>query len=170
MEPRFLFPHRYKLIGWLLAIPSLTLGLFVLIGDFSFDFLTVRLPFEYIFTDTFLSSSGESKGSISDSISILNFTDEIAAVGSIIGLLFIAFSRVKIEDEYVSKTRLESLQWAIYLNFALLILGIIFIHGMAFFNVIVYNMFTPLIFFIVRFHYILFIKPSFEANGKLQNN
>lgn len=170
MEPRFLFPHRYKIVGWLLAIPSLTLGLFVLIGDFSFDFLTIHLPFEYIFTDTFTNTSGQGNGSISDSVSVLNFTDEIAAIGSIIGLLFIAFSRVKIEDEYVSKTRLESLQWAIYLNFALLILAIIFIHGMAFFSVIVYNMFTPLILFIIRFHYILFIKPSFETNGKLQNN
>jgi len=170
MEPRFLFPHRYKLIGWLLAIPSLILGLSVLIGDFYFDFLTVKLPFEYIFTDTFTSSSGGDKTTLNDSVSVLNFTDEIAAIGSIVGLLFIAFSRVKIEDEYVSKTRLESLQWAIYLNFALLILAIIFIHGMAFFSVIVYNMFTPLIFFIIRFHYILFIKPSYETNGKLQNN
>jgi hypothetical protein len=170
MEPRFLFPHRYKLIGWILAIPSLILGLCVLIGDFSFDFLTIQLPFEYIFTDTFTNASSNGKANVSDSVSLLNFTDEIAAIGSIIGLLFIAFSRVKIEDEYVSKTRLESLQWAIYLNFALLILAIIFIHGMAFFSVIVYNMFTPLIFFIIRFHYILFIKSSFESNGKLQNN
>lgn len=169
MEPRFLFPHRYKLIGWLLAIPSLILGLFVLIGDFYFDFLTVQLPFEYIFTDTFVSSNGDGTAHASDKISVLNFTDEIAAIGSIVGLLFIAFSRVKLEDEYVSKTRLESLQWAIYLNFALLMLAIVFIHGMAFFSVIVYNMFTPLIFFIIRFHYILFIKPAFDTNGKLQN-
>ena len=168
MEPRFLFPHRYKLIGWLLAIPSLILGLCVLIGDFSFDFLTVKLPFEYIFTDTFHTVNGS--GSATDTVSYLNFTDEIAAIGTIVGLLLVAFSRVRIEDEYVSKIRLESLQWAIYLNFALLILATIFIHGMAFFNVIVYNMFTPLLLFIIRFHYILFMKPSFEANGKLQNN
>ena len=170
MEPRFLFPHRYKLIGWLLAIPSLILGLFVLIGDFYFDFLTISLPFKYVFSDTFGSSSGTGFGHVNDEVSILNFTDEIAAIGTIVGMLLVAFSKVKTEDEYVSKTRLESLQWAIYLNFLLLILAIIFIHGMAFFSVIVYNMFTPLILFIIRFHYILFIKPSFEANGKLQNN
>ncbi|RFS13798.1 hypothetical protein [Emticicia sp. C21] len=168
MEPRFLFPHRYKLIGWLLAIPSLILGLFVLIGDFYFDFLTINLPFKYVFSDTLTISNSVTH--LNDEVTQLNLTDEIAAIGTIVGLLFIAFSRVKTEDEYVSKTRLESLQWAIYLNFALLILAIIFIHGMAFFSVIVYNMFTPLILFIIRFHYILFIKPSFETNGKLQNN
>lgn len=170
MKPRFLFPHRYKLIGWLVAVPSLILGLFVLIGDFSFDFLTVSLPFKYVFSDTFVSSGGTGIGHVNDEVSVLNFTDEIAAVGSIVGLLLVAFSKVKTEDEYVAKIRLESLQWAIYLNFALLMLAIIFIHGMAFFSVIVYNMFTPLLLFIIRFHYILFLKPSFEAKGKLQNN
>ncbi len=168
MKPRFLFPHSYKLVGWLLAIPSLTLGLFILLDNFSFDFLTVKLPFEYVFSDTFISAKADSH--VNDSISVLNFIDEIATLGSIIGLILVAFSRVKTEDEYVTKIRLESLQWAIYLNFALLMLATIFIHGMAYFSVIVYNMFTPLIFFIVRFHYILFIKPFFETNGKLQNS
>lgn len=168
MEPRFLFPHRYKLIGWLLAIPSLILGLSVLIGDFYFDFLTISLPFKYVFSDTLTISNSVTH--LNDEVTQLNLTDEIAAIGTIIGMLFIAFSKIKTEDEYVSKIRLESLQWAIYVNFALLILAFIFIHGMAFFSVIVYNMFTPLILFIIRFHYILFIKPSFEANGKLQNN
>ncbi len=158
MEPRFLFPHRYKLIGWLLAIPSIILGLFVLFNDLSFDFLTVQLPFKYFFSDTFMSGTG--KIHTTDEVSVLNLTDEIATIGSIIGLLLIAFSKVKVEDEYVSKIRLESLQWAIYFNFALLILATLFIHGMLYFQVTIFNMFTPLIFFIVRFYYILFIKNS----------
>jgi hypothetical protein len=163
MEPRFLFPHRYKAIGWLIAIPSLILGIFVLFNDFSFDFLTVQLPFKYYFSDTFTLGSSKIHGT--DEVSALNFTDEIATIGSIIGLLFVAFSKVKIEDEYVSKIRLESLQWAIYFNFALLILATFFVHGMSYFQVIIFNMFTPLIFFIVRFNYILYIKPSFEAKN-----
>ena len=104
--------------------------------------------------------SGTSTIHATDEVSVLNFTDEIAAIGSIVGLLFIAFSKVKVEDEYVSKIRLESLQWAIYFNFVLLILATIFVHGMLYFQVIIFNMFTPLIFFIVRFYYILFIKNS----------
>jgi hypothetical protein len=156
MEPRFLFPHRYKLIGWLLAIPSLILGFFVLFNDLSFDFLTVQLPFKYYFSDTFTHATGTIHAT--DEVSVLNFTDEIATIGSIVGLLLIAFSKVKVEDEYVSKIRLESLQWAIYFNFALLILMTIFIHGMIYFQVIILNMFTPLVFFIVRFYYILFVK------------
>ena len=153
MEPRFLFPHRFKLIGWLIAIPSIILGLFVLFDDFSFDFMTVRLPFNYALAEEF-SSSDDPK----NPFSVFNLTNEIAVIGTIVGLLFVAFSKIKVEDEYVSKIRLESLQWAIYFNFGLLILATIFVHGFAYFNVAIYNMFTPLIFFVVRFHYILFIK------------
>jgi len=153
MEPRFLFPHRFKLIGWIIAIPSIILGLFILIDDLRFDFLTVKLPFKYFFADEFLSS--DDKG---NEFSIFNFTDEIATICSILGLLLIAFSKVKYEDEYVSKLRLESLQWAVYVNFFLLIVSTILIHGMAYYSVILYNMFTPLIFFIIRFYYSLLVK------------
>lgn len=153
MEPRFLFPHRFKLIGWIVAIPSIVLGLFILIDDLRFDFLMVKLPFKYFFADEFLSS-----GDKGNEFSIFNFTDEIATIGSIIGLLLIAFSKVKYEDEYVSKLRLESLQWAIYVNFFLLIVSTILIHGMSYYSVIVYNMFTPLIIFIIRFYYLLLVK------------
>lgn len=162
MKSRFLFPHRFKLIGWIIAIPALILGGFVLFHDFSFDFLTFKLPFKYYFSDTFV--QGSSKVHFDDEVSVLNFTDEIAAIGSIIGLILVAFSKVKIEDEYVTITRLESLQWAIYFNFGLLILATLLVHGMAYFQVIIFNMFTPLVFFIVRFYFILFLKPRFEKN------
>lgn len=162
MKSRFLFPHRFKLIGWIIAIPALILGGLVLFNDLSFDFLTIKLPFKYYFSDSFV--TGSSKTHFNDEVSVLNFTDEIAAIGSIIGLILIAFSKVKIEDEYVTITRLESLQWAIYFNFSLLILATVFVHGMAYFQVIIFNMFTPLVFFIIRFYFILFLKPRFEKN------
>lgn len=162
MKSRFLFPHRFKLIGWIIAIPALILGGFVLFNDLSFDFLTIKLPFKYYFSDSFV--IGSSKTHFNDEVSVLNFTDEVAAIGSIIGLILVAFSKVKIEDEYVTITRLESLQWAIYFNFGLLILATIFVHGMAYFQVIIFNMFTPLVFFITRFYFILFLKPRFEKN------
>lgn len=153
MEPRFLLPYRFKFIGWIITIPSIILGLFVMFDNLSLDFFSIRLPLDYIVYDGGMNV----KGTIDDGTE-LNFTDEIATIGSIVGLIFIAFSKVKFEDEYVSKIRLESLQWAIYLNFGLLIIATIFIHGLAYYNVTVYNMFTPLIIFIVRFYYLILIK------------
>lgn len=158
MKSRFLFPHRFKVYGWIIAIPSIILGLLILLNDFIFEFLTVKLSFKYYFTDSFTKTLNDKQ------VSVLNFTDEIATIGSIIGLIFIAFSRLKFEDEYVQKTRLESLQWAIYVNFSFLIIATIFIYDTAYFDVLVLNMFTPLVFFIIRFYFILFLKPRFEKN------
>ena len=172
MKPKFLFPQRYKTIGWLLAIPCLILGLFCLHADFKFSFLDVKLPFYYPLADTFdfnnISGKENNEYVFSEFTvknSNFNFTDEIATIGLIVGLIFVAFSKEKIEDEYVSEIRLESLQWAIYVNFGLLIFSTIFIHGMLYFWAIVYNIFTPLLIFIVRFNYILHIKPYFEAKN-----
>ena len=171
MKSKFLFPNRYKKIGWALAIPCLVLGLFCQYGCFEFSFLEVSLPFKYPFTDTFdfsnVSSNNDSYtlSGFKEVHTHFNFTDELATIGLIIGLLFVAFAKEKLEDEYVQKVRLESLQWAIYFNFGFLILATIFVHGGFYFDITIYNMFTPLLIFIIRFYYILHLKPVFEAKN-----
>ncbi len=84
-----------------------------------------------------------------------SFADEIAALGVIIGLLFIAFARENTEDEMIRLLRLESLQWSVYINYFLLALAIAFVYNDAFFTVMIYNMFTILLVFIVRFRWSL---------------
>jgi len=84
-----------------------------------------------------------------------NILDEIAGLLIIIGALLIAFSKEKLEDEFIAKIRLESLVWATYVNYAILLLSIIFIYDLMFFWVLVFNMFTILIFFIIRFNWVL---------------
>ena len=137
MKSRFLFPNRFIIIGLIISIPSIFLGLLVLFKDLSLDIFTVKFPFQYYFSDTLINET--KNGVFHTKTSAFNFTDEIATVGSIIGLIFIAFSKLKVEDEYVSKVRLESLQWAIYFNFGLLIIATIFVHGFAYFNVTIFQ-------------------------------
>jgi len=152
MKSRFLFPNRFKVFGILFSVPFLVLGLYCLFVDFEFEWLSFNLPFQYsVFKDLGIDSKS------------INFTNEIAIIGFIISLVLIAFSKLKLEDEYIAKIRLESLQVAIYVNFALLILATIFIHGLNYFTVTVFNMFTPLIIFIFRFHYIIFVNKSKES-------
>jgi hypothetical protein len=69
------------------------------------------------------------------------------------GLFLIAFSKEKIEDEQISKLRLDSLQWAIYLNYFLLILSLIFTNGINFIDILRLNIWLPLVFFIIRFRW-----------------
>ena len=137
MNTHFLFPSRFKPYGWSLFIPSLVLGFTNLYFDFTFGFLNVS-KFEGV-----LNSDTQ------------NLTDEISVVGLIIGLMIIGFSKLKTEDEYVQKIRLDSLLWATYLNCAFLILSTLFIYSYLYFDVLIYNLFTLPLFCVIRFHYYL---------------
>ncbi|WP_421825775.1 hypothetical protein [Larkinella sp.] len=154
MKTHWLFPNRYRLMGWLLLIPSTILGLLVLYAEFRFGFLDIILkaPEEnetgFYTIIWWLSGGGDF---LSGSESSMNLTDELAALGVIIGLLLIAFSKEKVEDEMISQLRLESLQWAVYVNYLILGVLILLVHGGLFFSVMIYNLFTVLIVFIIRF-------------------
>jgi hypothetical protein len=82
---------------------SLALGILVRFWDFQFNFLTVDLR-------------QKTRGMFNDNV---NFTDEIALTGIILGLLFLAFARERREDEFINRTRLESWQWAVLINYIL---------------------------------------------------
>src|SRR4030095_15139463 len=85
-----------------------------------------------------------------------DITNTAVGVAFIVGAMFVGFSREKKEDEYISNLRLSSLLWAVYVSYFLLLLAFLFVYGTVFFTVMVYNMFTVLIIFIVRFNYILY--------------
>ena len=91
-----------------------------------------------------------------------NLTDEIALTGIIISLLLIAFAREKEEDEFIHLTRLESWQFAVLVNFVLLLVAIWALYGFAFLNVMVYNMLTILVIFIIRFQWMVYRNKKAE--------
>ena len=68
----------------------------------------------------------------------------------------VGFSKEKQEDEFIAEVRLNSLLWAVAVNYILLLLAFIFVYGTPFLQVMIYNMFTILVIFIARFHYILY--------------
>ena len=152
MKTNYLFPNRFKKIGWLLFIPGIILGIVYLIyqSDISlFNIKVFAIAKEAIFSDTNFFSISEN-----------NVLDEISSILLIIGALLIAFSKEKSEDEFISKIRLESLVWATYINYAILILAIIFVYDMTFLWVLVFNMFTLLVFFLIRFNLALYISKN----------
>jgi len=147
MKSSLLLPSKYKWIGAIILVPSLILGIMVQSNEFKFDFLTIpRKPSPDGMTSLFESD--------------INLTDEFALTGIIIALLFIAFAKEKHEDEFISKLRLESLQWALIFNYALLLVATWLVHGLGYIDVMLYNMLTILIFFIIRFHVVLFKNRS----------
>jgi hypothetical protein len=84
-----------------------------------------------------------------------NLTNELAGLGAIVGLLLIAFSKERVEDEMISRLRLDALQWSIYANYLILAVAILTIYDGAFLTVMIYNMFTVLLVFIGRFRWLL---------------
>ncbi len=137
MTTQFLLSHRFKFIGWCLAIPSLIW--LVLVFIFDMDFLSF-LKYD---KEVWFKMSNES------------FSDEVFCISFLIGMLLIAFSAEKIEDERVQRLRLEAFQWAVLANSLILMLAVLLIYDFAFFVVMEYNMFTTLIIFILRFQYLI---------------
>ena len=74
----------------------------------------------------------------------------------IVSGLFVGFSRLEDEDEYISKLRLESLVWSVYANYLVLLIAFLFVNGMSFMWIMIFNMYTILFFFIIRFHWSLY--------------
>lgn len=154
MKANYLFPNGFKKIGWFLFISSIILGILLITG-LEIDFFNVRV-FAITADPKLLTTKFFT-------ITENNILDEIIGILLIIGALFIAFSKEKSEDEFIAKIRLESLVWATYVNYAILIFTIVFIYDLSFFFVLVLNMFTMLIFFVIRFNWALYkSKNQFE--------
>jgi hypothetical protein len=146
MKSRFLFPRYFRIIGLLMALPGFVLGYFVVFKDYKISGFGLKL---------------RDRGYL-DRAQFENFTNELALALVIIGLGFIAFSKVRREDELTARIRLNALYWAILINFVFYIFCI----GVQLLNVgqisdvfaafLTYNLFTPLLIFIVRFYYLIY--------------
>ena len=146
MKLNYLFPSKYKKIGWVIFFPTLIFGLYTVIYEFEpyfFDFNVFAL---------FVEDLNFNENSYSFRLVNNNILNEILGLLMVVSSIFVAFSKEPDEDEFISKIRLESLVWATYVNYAVLILAFVFVYGFSFFWVMIFNMFTILIFFIIRFN------------------
>lgn len=149
MKSRFLFPHPLKTVGWILLFPSLLLGLAVLIFDFEWSILTVKV---YNFWPDNGPLRSESNGHwLKD-----NLTSELAGVLVTFTTLFLGFSKEKEEDEYIQQLRLDSLLWAVYVSAIFMLISFLCVFGMSFILAMCINMFTTLLFHMLRYNFLLF--------------
>jgi len=132
MKSRFLFPHYFRRIGYCCFIAAILFVIF----------------FHILHPDGFM------HGLHHNPVSGLKTLHDIVALLTLAGLIFIAFSKEKIEDEHISLIRLESLQWAVYLNYFMLALSVILTNNiMQLMHIIQTGVWAPLIFFIIRFRW-----------------
>jgi hypothetical protein len=157
MKVNYLFSHRLKLLGWCLFIIGLGLGITIMVTDSNY-------PNWEINVFPLIGDEGSFFSTPAFQWTKNNIADELASILLIIGGILVSFSKTKDEDEYISKIRTESLIWAVYVNYTILILAILFVFDMGFFSVLIYNMFTVLLFFMLRFHYVLYITRKSVGN------
>lgn len=143
MKTKMLLPNKFKTPGWIMLIPTTLFGLYIIFSDFEFDFLDARV-FAF-FSDEILGDS------VTMGFIHTNLTYTITGIIFIISAFFVAFSREKTEDEFIARIRLESLLWATYINYAILLFCFLFFYDFGFLYVMIINMFTILVIFIIRF-------------------
>ena len=138
---RYLLPTYFKVIGWLISVPSAFVVLIYLFHR-PWDAQPPQ-PFQFF---------NELWGRVLDILGGGSITGTICMVLLMVGLLFIAFSKEKIEDEYIAKLRGDSLIWAVIANAILMIILSLTIFGGWYFYVSFFNLYTVLVLFIIKFN------------------
>ncbi len=150
MKTSYLFPYRFKKIsGFLFWITLLLLCSFVMFD--SYGNFEIKTKVFAVVADTGLLGGSEWFNWVENSI-----VDEILFILLIASGLVYAFSKEKTEDEMVSKIRLDSLVWATYFNYIIILLCYMFLYGFAFLNVMMIALFSHLLFFIIRFRWMMY--------------
>lgn len=159
MNTPLLLHNRFKRIGWFLLIPATIVGIFLAANGFNKEWLNMPV-FAFWYDNAIFS-----KGGSFDWVEV-NAGNTLVAVIWLIGALMVGFSKEKLEDEFIANLRLSSLLWSVWINYLLLLVSFIFIYGLPFLNVMVYNMFTVLIIFIARFNFILYRNSKLATDEK----
>ena len=138
MNQKFLFPHSYKKPALIVLIICILFSIYLSVFGSEPDFLNFKIG-EKIRGDELI-------------IITRNFAFTIDGILLIISSIVYGFSKEKVEDEYIQKIRLESLVWAVYINYALVIITFLVLYEISFLYVMVYNLFTVLIIFNIKFY------------------
>lgn len=139
VDKLFYLPEKpYKLLGKFISVPLLLIVVFSFTGSW------------------FFKGDMEPRDWMEDLLLILPIT-----------LLIWGYSRQNNEDEFISTLRLESMQLAVYLNYAILLIANLSLFYTNFLLVMVLNLGTIALFFVLRFTYILRTYNKENAKGEL---
>ena len=138
MKTNYLLPHAFKKAGWILLIPLFVLfmwhGAHEIIWSYS-DPSTywIHMP-SWLHNDM----------------------NTILIVGFSVAFLLVAFSREKIEDEYIMQVRYVCLIRSVIANYIVLIAAALLLYDFKFLSFMSYNMFTVILIYIIVFHISLY--------------
>ena len=145
----YLFNYKYKKIsGWIfyLLIP---VGLFLLLTERIQDIFVVNVF--SIFSYEWIGSERTGFGWIENGLG-----DEVFTLLIIVSGIVNSFSSEKIEDELISRIRLESLSLSLFISFGLIIISTFLVYNLNYMYVLVFNLFLMILLFNLIFKFRLY--------------
>ena len=126
MKNLWLLPAWCRKAGWALFIPCAILGLYLM-------FVEYYTPLEFEFYPALKAN--------------------IAIIGTLIGLYMVAFSKEKVEDEFVNSLRADAMIKAIILNCVIIVLASLIIYGGWYMYTLSITQYFVLLAYIIIFRY-----------------
>ena len=145
----YLFNYKYKKIsGWIfyLLIP---VGLFLWLTERIQDIFVVNVF--SIFSYEWIGSERLGFGWIENGLG-----DEVFTLLIIVSGIVNSFSSEKIEDELISRIRLESLSLSLFISFGLIIISTFLVYNLNYMYVLVFNLFLIILLFNLIFKFRLY--------------
>ena len=143
MNKNYLLPHRFKTAGIIMFFPFCAACLWLLLSgvlDCSYiNWPALCINPEDLADDPFRIIKNDP-------------INEIAMLGLLASLCFIALSREKDEDEMTGHIRMQSFVWSFWITAAVLAFGIIFIYGLAFMEFSFAAIFLVFVLYILKFN------------------
>ena len=151
----YLLPNKFKIIGVLLFV----VGIIITIIRFYFgvkpDWLDIKVFAVY---SSFLQTKYFT-------FITNNILEELSGLILLVGLVFIAFSKEKTENEIIEQIRIRSFFYSVYSNILFTVFAFIFIFGLGFVYYLVLNMFVSLLLFIFIFRYNIYYYKKTKRNN-----
>ena len=136
----YLFSNKFKKVsGWVFYL-SLPVGLFLMLTERIQDIFVVNVF--SIFSHEWVGSEPTGFGWIENGLG-----DEVFTLLIIISGLVNSFCREKIEDELISRIRLESLSLSLFISFGFIIISTFLVYNLIYMYVLVFNLFLIILLF-----------------------
>ena len=140
MKKSYLLPVGFKKAGLWMVVPFLVLCVLCLCGDVLVNAgFNARVPAVISHEGWFCMTK-------------TSLIEEIAMLGLLASLVFIALSREQDEDEMTAHIRMQSFVWSTWATSIVLALGILFVYDLEFLTFMFLTMYLYLMLYIVKFN------------------
>ena len=142
---KLFLPNKIRIYGWVILLFGLILGVIRFYFGIKPEFLNIKVfavYSKYFGTNYFKVIEN-------------HVSEELTALLILVGLFVISFTKEKIENESVSVIRYKSFILTFYINTQIIVLSFLFVYGFGFINILVINVFSPFIIYIILSRYFL---------------